>query len=200
MRKLVLLVAACHVPPPHAPAPIVPQPHNELGPPPQGSTTVLIGTDQPVIVEDVTGEIDATAYGRHGAPIDGVTLRPVCLSTPCAAHLTQGPHLLVFTHPDGTPGGDTALEVGAHPMAFRYALGRDDGEARATGGFLLGGGLAAAATGLLVVTKMPDIPGTTAAGVMSLAGALAAVVGMVILSDARDQPGAGTAWQLSGSP
>jgi hypothetical protein len=131
MRAWLVLLAGCTniLPPPAAPAPIDVTPQVPLGDPPQGSSHVLIDSDQAAIVED------ASAGFAYRGRLLGARL--LCTATPCDTHLTQGPHVLSFSHPDGSWGGEAVVSVGQEPKAVRYALGHRKGYAAAYTGYLL---------------------------------------------------------------
>jgi hypothetical protein len=208
-RSLLIVVVACsptYLPPPAAPPQVTPIPSVTLGPPVQGETTVLIDSDRPAQVGEITGMATSIAYGRYGAYTAAATItRPVCL-TPCAAHLTQGAHALVFTRTDtGEWGGEAQLEVGINPTAYRYALGRRNAHfgARFGGLLALSFGLTAVITGGTLWAVSSSSNDLTSAGQTTTAiGAALTVLGAVLLYTNRPeiQNGTGTRWELPPGP
>src|SRR5262249_43557295 len=130
MTKLAVLFAlvgcATHeLPPPQVPPPVLSAPPTELGEPPTGQGTLVLETDEPAVVEDVLGTTTtvATTGGATAVGV-GVSKALVC-TTPCTAHIAQGQHQLVLSRvSDGEWGGTARVDVGTHPVAYRYALGR----------------------------------------------------------------------------
>jgi hypothetical protein len=195
MRTLsVVLVAACsytHVPPPAAPPPVTPQPTVMLGDPPPGASHVLIDSDGPAKVEEVTARVETI----HG---DAPELRIVCTATPCDAHLAQGPHVLQFSHPDGSWAGTADVDVGTQPTALRYALGhRTSASASHVGSLVAILGFTFAIGGLAGSTR-DGARGETGRDV-AVGGLVAGLIGVAIAVSGtpEQQDGAATEWSLA---
>src|ERR1700733_9086456 len=191
-----MLFACANVPiaPPPAPPRVVPVPAVPLGPPPPGSSEVLIGADHPAAVDEIT-HIESS----RGA---GVAHRPVCLATPCAAHFTQGPHLLQFrVLPEHAWAGETEIDVGDNPSAIQYALGHPSTHTGAyeIGGLLIVGGLITA--GVAGKTYADEAIGTdrSSTQVIGIVGLAVALLGTLVIAaqPSNPQPGAATYWPLT---
>jgi hypothetical protein len=192
-----------NLPPPAAPAKVLPAPAVELGPPPPGASTVLFDADRPAQVIEVGPTMQASGLGWGAS---ATMTRPLCL-TPCAVHLAQGTHQLVF-QPAGANSwaGDGIVQVGQNPVAYRYALGHSHPRigARVGGWVLVGIGLGLTATGALYWSFGNDSrlgsDLTSYGEVQTFVGTGLVVAGAVMLSIFRPelQPGAGVQWELPG--
>jgi hypothetical protein len=190
-----VLVACAHVPlaPPPAPSRVVPVPAVPLGPPPPGSSEVLIGADHAAAVDEIT-HIESF----RGA---GVAHRPVCLATPCAAHFSQGPHVLQFRALPGQAwAGETEIEVGDGPSALQYALGHPSTNTGAfeIGGLLILGGLITAGVAGKTYANEPIGTDRSSTQVIGIVGLAVALLGTLVIAaqPANPQPGAATSWPL----
>jgi hypothetical protein len=191
-----MLVACAQVPlaPPPAPPRVVPVPAAPLGPPPPGSSAVLIGANHPAAVDEIT-----RIESPRGA---SVAHRPVCLATPCTAHLGQGPHRLQFRSlPGNVWAGETEIDVADGPSALQYALGHPSTNTGTyeVGGLLILGGLITA--GVAAKTYANEAFGTDrssaqAAGIIGLAIALLGTL-VIAAQPSNPQPGAATYWPLT---
>jgi hypothetical protein len=172
-------------PPPRAPPRLVPAPTQALGDPPPGSSRVVIDSDGPASVEDVTTHVET----RHG---DAAEVRLVCAAMPCDAHLTQGPHVLRFVHSDGSWAGTASLSVGPAPSALRYALGHRTSEAGRNAGIVI--------SMLGFGTSIAELahPHADADHSIAIGGLVAGLLGIVIAaaSTPEEQNGAATYWAL----
>ncbi len=124
---LCFVITACtahELAPPTAPSHVLSSQPTELGEPPPGQGTVVLDTGEPAVVEEVTGTMTTVASnGRSTAVGIGVETQLVC-TTPCTAHVAQGQHQLVMTRvSDGEWAGTARVDVGVHPVAYRYNLG-----------------------------------------------------------------------------
>jgi hypothetical protein len=160
----------------------------EIGPPPQGASTVVVDADQPAQV---------------------TVSHAICL-TPCTVHLPRGTHPLQFRSADGSDWeGDGVVNVETRPVAFRYALGhyhRHMG-ARVAGWVLFGVGMglmgSAAATAFLAASDGGSSASDRAILTGEVYGGLAmAIAGAAMLAVFRQelQPGTGVQWELPASP
>jgi hypothetical protein len=167
-----------------------------VGPPPAGKSIVLIDADRPAEVDEVTGTVSGYAMGRRGYAY-GIATRPICM-TPCATHLDQGFHELVF-RTDGGWGGTAQLTVGDQPTAFRYALGHSDAHlgARIGAATALSFGITSVAVGLPLWASS-DGSVSNVGMYLSGGGAALTVLGAVLLAIYRGeyQPGTGMQWTL----
>jgi hypothetical protein len=197
-----LIGCARQLPPPATPPRVVPIPQVDIGPAPEGRTTVLFDADQRALVTEVVSSFAAVGYGGGG--VVAVASRPICL-TPCAAHLTRGSHQLLFEVAETRAwGGNDIVQVGANPVAYRFALGRNEPHLGARIGGLVGLslGLGALGTGgLLWAVGDSSAIGSSVrdAGTSTLlVGAGITVVSAVVLAVLRPehQPGAGLQWEL----
>jgi hypothetical protein len=188
------------LPPPSPPAQLLSAAVLPAEPPPPGETTVVIDSDAPAGVAEVTGTVVGVARG--GAMV-AEELRPVCLATPCAVHLPRGPHTLEFASPDGTRGGHGVVEVGPDPSAYRYALGntRPSRRTRDIVGIVASvGGLVAETVGVGLLEQDSKTTGVDAAPAAALAigGVGAMVVALVLVATGHTtQNGAGTQWPIA---
>jgi hypothetical protein len=212
LRGSVLATTLCagcvaRLPPPAAPERVLPNAPAPLGPPAQGMGQVTIDTVfEPAHVEEITGRTEiALAQGE----VEGITLRDVCLTTPCSANLLYGPRQLRFTSlQDPQRSGMGVIVVGAQPSIYRYALGHrsESSGARLAGVLLLAGGLILPLTGVPMYavgmqtdpqTKQPRSTGVADAGIglMATGGAML-VTSIVLLSISRPevQNGTGIQW------
>jgi hypothetical protein len=125
MRTIIALVAisGCieQLPPPPMPPRIVRTPTIQLGPPPPGSSAVTIDSDRPAAVDEIVG----TVVVHHSKSYSqGDVRRLVCLTTPCVAHFTEGPHVLQFRSlPDDQWAGVMTIVVTDRASSVNYALG-----------------------------------------------------------------------------
>jgi hypothetical protein len=206
---IALVLGGCErqLPPPATPDRVLPHAPAPLGPPAQGMGQVTIDTVfEPAHVEEITGRTEIAL--THGE-IEGVTLRDVCLTTPCSANLLFGPRQLRFTSlQDPQRSGIGTLVVGAQPSAYRFALGHRTESAgpRLAGVLTLVGGLVLPLTGVPLYaigsatdahTHMATSPAIadTGIGLIATGGALL-VTSIVLLTISRPevQQGTGIQW------
>jgi hypothetical protein len=194
------------LPPPAAPAQTVPSPSAEIGPAPEGASTVVLDTDQPAQVREVDAMVTTATVGAPATAVATIA-RPLCI-TPCAVHLSRGSHQLQFQLPEDRGwGGDSVVQVGVHPVAYRYALGHRYPRigARITGWVLFAAGMGLTASGALywsVGDQNPDLGAgnlATIGQVQTVVGAGVAVAGILTLLLLRPeiQPGTGVQWELA---
>jgi hypothetical protein len=173
--------AVTPLPPPPEPAHVLsgPVPVAETAPP--GESSVVIDSDVPARVAEVTGVIAGAAGGRS---MRAEQLRPLCESTPCVVHLPLGTHVLVFESTAGPGGGHGTVDVGPEASVYRYALGNThhDNTGPALGGVLVLGGVIAAGVGVGIHKSDPSSSGAKAAGV---GGFLAIGLGLILLATGR---------------
>jgi hypothetical protein len=184
------------LPPPAAPAQIVP--HLASPPPPVGSDhgTVVIDTDTPAAVDEIIGHVESRYAGS--------VTRPLCTITPCAVSLGFGMHELRFSvpgAPTGTLGGDGTVEVGTRPVAYRYALGDPDPDhnLREGGGTAMLLGLIALPIGAALAKAGDESSSSTEnhAGIgLAVSGLVAVVIGAAMFGQLHRRRGTGTQWVL----
>jgi hypothetical protein len=151
------------VAPPPVPAKTIPELRVEPGPiPEKGGRVVLDSVGAPSTVVEVVDLSSAVAYaGRYTGVAHGETTRPVC-TTPCAADLPFGAHMLRFEPIGNEDEGETnvMVDVGAKPSVYRVAPGYQHVNAggRVSAMLLEGFGLTGVITGgsMLTVAATDD--------------------------------------------
>jgi hypothetical protein len=206
---LVLTAGCVHVlPPPPEPERVVPASYAPAPPAPQGTSPLILDTPaEPATVEEVTGHYEGTDSRGHS--MEGSTYRNVCASTPCAANLELGQHVLRFTSlVDPLNGGTGVVLAGPRPSAYRYAMGHGDPGKAMVGLVTTSLGVAAASAGFAFflsgtmtdsITHQQSSPGEASAGTgLMVGGGVLAVAGavMAFLWGPRVQNGTGVQWDL----
>lgn len=203
-----VLASGCGVerlPPPSAPAKVVPTDLDvPPDPPAPGTGRVILETNgEPAKVAEITGSATAS-NGRYSATIVGV--RPLC-TTPCIVDLPYGSHPLVMhSISDETHQSETDLEVGARAKVFRHALGerKDGGPLHAVGSSLLAVGILTAATGaILWAVGAANPSGSGLAGTGQLvtgvgAGGIVLSIPFLLVGRPTERAGSTTQWTLPG--
>jgi len=205
MRRVLaaFLAASCApnvLPPPAVPEQVMP-PMAASAPAEPNMGVVAIATDEPSIVEEITGHMEGVTSG--GRVVSGLTYKTVCRQTPCATDLAFGGHDLRMTSlTDPNHNGTGSITVGPQPIDYRYALGHNlDAHMGGIGAISLG------FTAMVIGPVFIGIgnaggsgPNFTPYGYASLLGGIAlTVLGGLLLSAGRGtmQDGTGVQWTPS---
>ena len=191
------------MPPPAAPAPVMP-PLQPLAPEPNHGQ-VSIDADEPSRVDLVTGTTESEYTDADGniVPYTADVYRSLCAATPCVTSLRFGPRQLRITsNLDPTHSGTGTVAVGAQPTDYRFALGHNHSPPIGPGvGVMLGGVVALFAGSFTAAfTSTPSALSTANYAEIGVgcAGAVALTVGLwMILRSALGgtvQDGTGVQW------
>lgn len=200
------------LPPPAAPAKVLPADLDVPdAPPPEGTSRVVIDTDQQAKVVEITGATTAMA-GGYRATIVGT--RSLC-TTPCVIDLSYGTHsILLRSVTDETRQSEAELVVSTKPKVFRHTLGehKAGGALRTVGGSLVGLGVLTALTGAVLwgVAAASNSASNSSAPRSSLEGtgqmitgigigAMALGIPFMLIDRPTERPGATTEWTSPGS-
>jgi hypothetical protein len=185
------------LPPPPSPdrvAPILPE--ESPAPAGMGQVAIATSTDEPALVEEVTGHMEGIA--SDGTFVSGLTYQTVCSSTPCLATLPVGEHAVRLTSlQDPNHSGSGSLEISPQAMNYRYALGHQEDHAGAlVGGILLLSLSPVALVPGLLVLNNSSTGEKIGGGALLVTSAALAIVGTIVLHHATfiSQEGTGVEW------
>ena len=218
-------IAGCSphiVPPPAAPAKIVPVVADDRGPPARGNGRVILDAEgeHARVVEVVGTAMGSVSGGRRSFDLDAVIVRSVCV-TPCVTDLSYGTHELVFSSEiDPEKGSTVNVEVGGGTSVLRESMGYT----HIHSGLLVGGGslVTLGVLGVFTGTVLAAVgashqdtgfnsdgtkrdsgmgtgPGFTVLGISATA-VVAGIVLLVLGAQPETQQGSATQWRLPEPP
>ena len=194
---LCVALTACtarELPPPTVPSHVLSSQPTELGAPPPGQGTLVLDTGEPAVVQEVTGTMTTVATNGTSTAVGiGLATQIVC-TTPCTAHVAQGQHQLVLTRvADGEWAGTARVDVGVHPVAYRYNMGHAELH---TGPRYLGAMLAILGGSGVITGGVLAMTGEGGGILLGSAAVTAVGAALMYIYRPEIQNGAGAQWDL----